>query len=65
MIKDLDRTRILHGMLWGMVAAPIAAIVPLTAMLLSLWPAPAAFLITREEDGRLHLPFTKLRLHHA
>jgi hypothetical protein len=40
MMKDLDRTRILHGMLWGMVAAPIAALVPLTAMVFSLWPAP-------------------------
>ena len=169
-MDGVDRTRLWHGMFWGMVAAPIAAIVPLTAMLLSFWPAPTpitatvlqrflgvtgmgayllaglgqvlyggiwgaflgfvsapieppllvrpstmsiglgvglfraflasltallyvgwgafgvlvtpliavgilvtdlvfgatvAFLITREEDGRLHLPFTKLRLHHA
>jgi hypothetical protein len=38
---DTDRTRVLHGMLWGMVAAPIAAIIPLGAMALSMWPAPS------------------------
>lgn len=39
-MRDLDRTRILHGMFWGMIATPIAAVIPLGAMALSLWPAP-------------------------
>jgi hypothetical protein len=33
-------TRTLHGVVWGMVATPIAALVPLTAMAFSVWPAP-------------------------
>jgi hypothetical protein len=33
-------TRTLHGIFWGMVATPVAALVPLTAMALSRWPAP-------------------------
>jgi hypothetical protein len=33
-------TRTRHGIFWGMVATPIAALLPLTAMALSLWPAP-------------------------
>jgi hypothetical protein len=32
--------RTLHGVFWGMVATPVAALVPLTAMALGIWPAP-------------------------
>jgi hypothetical protein len=41
-MTKLERTRVLHGMLWGMIATPIAAIIPLGAMALSLWPAPSS-----------------------
>lgn len=39
-MDEEDRTRIFHGLFWGMVATPIAAVVPLVAIALGVWPAP-------------------------
>jgi hypothetical protein len=47
----MHSTRVRHGAFWGLVAAAVAAVVPLVAMALSLWPAQQP--ITAAAFGRL------------